>query len=134
MSGGRPFFDTNILVYATIGNDPRSQAAQAILGGGGTISVQILNEFVHVARRKLGKSWAEIEKAVVLFSHLLEPPSPLTLDIHRAAFDMARRHGLNFYDSLVIAAAAHAKCSVLYTEDMQDGRSLAGVTIRNPFV
>ena len=54
------FFDTNILIYATIQADYRQGIARRLLSGGGSISVQVLNEFANAAHRKLQKSWAEI--------------------------------------------------------------------------
>ena len=50
----KAFFDTNVLIHAFVQNDQRTAEAEALLAGGGTISVQILNEFVAVAVRKLG--------------------------------------------------------------------------------
>jgi predicted nucleic acid-binding protein len=47
----KAFFDTNILVY-TATSDARKPQAVDCLGRGGVVSVQVLNEFVHVARRK----------------------------------------------------------------------------------
>jgi predicted nucleic acid-binding protein len=48
--------------------------------------------------------------------------------------ELARHHALSFYDALVVAAAADARCRVLLTEDLQHGRTLGGVTIQNPFL
>jgi predicted nucleic acid-binding protein len=31
------------------------------------------------------------------------------------------------------AASLDAGCSILYSEDMQDGQNIGGMTIRNPF-
>ena len=50
---GRVFFDTNILIYAVAQDDSRAARAEELLAAGGVIGVQILNEFVSVARRKL---------------------------------------------------------------------------------
>jgi predicted nucleic acid-binding protein len=49
----KPFLDTNVIVYAFSSNDLRSKRAEALLEGGGVVSVQVLNEFVnvHVASR-----------------------------------------------------------------------------------
>jgi predicted nucleic acid-binding protein len=47
------FLDTNVLVYAALQPDSRSETARALLARRGTISVQVLNEFVNVAHRKL---------------------------------------------------------------------------------
>jgi len=59
---------------------------------------------------------------------------PLTADTHAAALALARDHGFAFYDALIVAAAVEAGCDVLYSEDMQHGRVIGGLTIRNPFV
>ena len=58
----KAFFDTNILVY-TATTDARKQRAVDCLGRGGVVSVQVLNEFVHVARRKLHHDWPQVELA-----------------------------------------------------------------------
>ena len=39
-----------------------------------------------------------------------------------------------FYDSLLLAAALEASCTVFYSEDMHDGQTIGGMTIQNPFV
>jgi predicted nucleic acid-binding protein len=35
---------------------------------------------------------------------------------------------------LILAAALEAGCTVLYSEDMQDGQKIDSLTIRNPFL
>jgi len=129
----RPFLDTNILVYAFTTNDPRSARAEALVAEGGVVSVQVLNEFVNVSRGKLQRPRQEIEDALGALETLLDAPLPLTPEIHKAGMSLARDHKLAFYDALIVAAAVHAGCSVLYSEDLQDGRAMEGVTIRNPF-
>src|SRR5215208_4222168 len=37
------------------------------------------------------------------------------------------------YDSLVIAAAIDAGCTRLYSENLQDGQRIEGLTVENPF-
>ena len=53
---------------------------------------------------------------------------------HAAAVSLARDHGFAFYDALIVAAALERGCDTLFSEDMQHGRSVAGLTIVNPFV
>jgi len=129
----KPFLDTNILIYAFASNDARAAPAEELLSAGGVVSIQVLNEFVNVSRRKLGRTWLQIEEALGVLKALLDPPVVLTAALHEAAIAMARDHGFSFYDSLIIAAAVQAKCAVLYSEDMQDGRVIGALTIRNPF-
>ena len=57
------FLDSNVLVYAFT-TDERAAATQALLQDRPVISVQCLNEFANVARRKLGMGWEEIRDAV----------------------------------------------------------------------
>jgi predicted nucleic acid-binding protein len=129
----RPFLDTNVLIYAFVADDRRSARAEALVAAGGLISVQVLNEFVNVSRRKLAREWLDIERQLEVLRALLDPPVPLTIGLHEAALAHARDHGLAFYDALVVAAAGHCGCSILYTEDMQHGRTFGRLTIRNPF-
>jgi predicted nucleic acid-binding protein len=127
------FFDTNILVYAA-SSDAKRQLATECLGRRGLASVQVLNEFVHVARRKFGHDWPQIELALGLFRDSLDDVVPVTLNTHAGAMALAREHGLSFYDALIVAAALEASCDTLYTEDMQHGRKFGGLTIVNPFI
>lgn len=126
------FFDTNILVY-TVTSDPRKVRATQILRQGGVISAQVLNEFTNVARSKLGHDWADIEYAVAQFHATFDAVLPLTVTTHGAALCLARDHRLAFYDALIVASALGGGCDTLFSEDMQHGRVIDGLTILNPF-
>ena len=130
----RPFLDTNVLVYAALSDDHRRPTAEQLLAAGATISVQVLNEFVNVARGKLGWSWPDIETMLSLVGSRSRRVLDLSVATHEAAVALARDHGLSFYDALIVAAALEAGCDILYTEDMQHGRKFGGLTIVNPFV
>jgi predicted nucleic acid-binding protein len=127
------FFDTNILVYAQQAG-AKADRARALLAGGGRLSVQVLNEFTAVSRRKQGKEWHEIGEAISDLLALVEPPLALTLDLHAAARALAEEHRLSFYDALIVVSAIEADCNVLYSEDMQHGRTIGGLAIVNPFL
>jgi predicted nucleic acid-binding protein len=127
------FFDTNILVYAFLDLAKREQALN-LVASGGVISAQVLNEFTNVARRKRQRQWSDIESAIAVIRFQFPDIVPLTADTHAAALDLARDHGFAFYDALIVAAAIEAGCDILYSEDMQHGRAIGGLTIRNPFV
>jgi predicted nucleic acid-binding protein len=130
----RAFLDTNVLIYALAENDPRSAKAEELLAAGGMLSVQVLNEFTSVARKKLSLSWAEVGEAIDAFLVLCSSPLPITLELHKAAREIAEKRGYDVYDALIIAAALVAECSTLYSEDFQDGQRINGyLTIRNPF-
>jgi predicted nucleic acid-binding protein len=130
---GKPFLDTNVIVYAFHKDDSRSEVAATLLASGGTLSVQVLNEFVNVARRKLGKGWKDISKALQVLRVFCPEPLPITIETHEAALRIAEQYGYRIYDSLVLAAALESSCGVLYSEDLQDGQKIEGLTIINPF-
>jgi predicted nucleic acid-binding protein len=130
----KTFLDTNILIYAFATGDPRKPTAERLLSKGGTISVQVLNEFANVSHRKLGLGWDEIAKRIDTVKALVDPPAALTQAIHDAARDIARTRKIAFYDALVIASALAANCRVLLTEDFQTGAKFGTLEVRNPLV
>lgn len=129
----KPFFDTNIVLYAFRQGDRRGKVAETLLAAGGALSVQVLNEFVAVARRKLDKSWAEVRQALDILRVFCPSPVPLTVETHERAMHIAERYGYSIFDSLIIAAALDAGAGILYSEDLRDGQAIGGLTIRNPF-
>ena len=103
-----------------------------MIGDGGMISVQVLNEITNVARRKMGMSWTETHTFLSLVRSLL-PVQPLTIDVHETGLALAERYGLSIYDAMIAASALHADCDTLWSEDMQDGMVLDDrIRIVNP--
>ncbi len=127
------FFDTNILVYAQQA-DEKGDRARQLFASGGKLSVQVLNEFTAVSRRKQRRDWREIDEAVADVLTTVDPPLAITLDLHISARVLAEDHLLSFYDALIVASAIEAGCDTLYSEDMQHGRTIGSVAIVNPFV
>ena len=127
------FFDTNILVYAQQTGE-KADRARVLLIGGGKLSVQVLNEFTSVSRRKQRRDWHEIADAISDALVLVDPPLALTFDLHTAARALSEDHQLSFYDALIIASAVEAGCDILYSEDLQHGRAIGGLAIVNPFL
>ena len=127
------FFDTNVLLYVASGDRAKAERAEKLIGDGGIISVQVLNEVSNVARRKMGLSWAETRAFLSMLRALL-PVRPLTIEIHETGLALAERYGLSVFDAMIAAAALDADCDTLWSEDMQDGMVLAGrLRIANPF-
>jgi predicted nucleic acid-binding protein len=129
----RPFFDTNILVHAFSDDDRRQRIALELLLAGGVIGVQTLNELINVFTGKLRMPWSEALERTTTVRQLCEPPIPITLGTHLTGSHIARHFGYQFYDSLMLAAALEASCTVFYSEDLQNGQSIETLTIRNPF-
>lgn len=128
----KPFFDTNVLLYLLSADAAKADRAEELLGGGGVVSVQVLNEFAAVARRKAKMEWPDIQStlnAVRSACRVL----PVTLELHDEGISIAERYGFTIYDSLIVAAAINGDCKTLYSEDLQDRQTIGQVTISNPF-
>jgi predicted nucleic acid-binding protein len=133
MSVPDEFLDTNILIYAFT-NDPRAAIAEKLLAKGCVISIQGLNEFANVARRKLGMSWGETNEALEAIKTLAKAILPVDLDTHSDALALAERYALSFFDALMLAAALRGGCATFWSEDMQHGMVIEErLEIVNPF-
>lgn len=127
------FLDTNVIVYA-FSDDPRRVRAAELLGDRPIVSVQNLNEFASVARRKLKIPWDEVSDALALIESSCARILPLTLELHHLGVEAASRFGLGIYDAMIVAAALETGCDRLYSEDMHHGLVIDGrVSIENPF-
>ena len=136
---GKAFFDTNVLVYAFVvrassKSDPRTELAERTLSLGGVVGVQVLNEFTDVATRKFKMGWDLVEQYLSVIDALCGRAVPLTVETQAAAIDISKQYGYRIYDSLILAAAAQAGCTTVYSEDMQHGQTIGKLTIVNPFL
>lgn len=127
------FFDTNVLVYIASGDPAKADRAEAIIGEGGVISVQVLNELANVARRKMRMSWPDIHAFLFTLRGLLTV-QPITAETHETGLELAERYNLSVYDAMIAASALHADCDTLWSEDMQTGMALGqSLRVVNPF-
>lgn len=133
----RVFFDTNILVYAedASASAKRDRSRQllltAVAANNGVVSTQVLMEFYNVAVRRL-KMQPELALQRTRFYsqlHVVVPDVPLVL----AALELSQLGFVSHWDALVVCAANAAECQLLYTEGLQDGRSIGGVRVVHPF-
>ncbi|SRR6266478_1167713 len=136
----RFFLDTNIFVYALPANPSgkKDRAAElvdrAIGSGKGVISYQVVQEFFSVAFRRFTPRMTSAEAEQYLaatFQPLLAVHSSYSLYVE--ALTLSRRYSLSWYDSLIVASASESQCSILFSEDLQDGQSFGGLKVRNPF-
>ncbi len=131
---GKVFFDTNVLIYGMGTKDPRARRAEQLLSEGGVVSVQVLNEFIDVARRKVRMSWDDVKQALRVIQFFCPNPVPITVGTHEHALIIAERHDIRIYDALILTSALATNCTTLYTEDLQDGQVIdCRLTVRNPF-
>ena len=134
----RFFLDTNIFVYTFDSREPKKRArAQDLVSDAltrGVISHQVVQEFLNVATQKFANPLSESD-ALVYLDRVLGPLCEVlpTLELYRHTIGLAARWKYSFYDSLIIAAALQSECTLLYTEDLQHGQEVEGVTLTNPF-
>jgi len=130
------FLDTNILVYTVDTHDPvRCDRAREVLqsvhdSGQGVISTQVIQEFYVAITRKLLVEPLVAKKLV----DALPPLEVVAVDVGmvREAIDASILNQISFWDALIVVAARKAKCSELWTEDLNPGQSILSVTVRNP--
>ena len=130
----RPFVDTNVLLYLISADAAKAERAEQVLAGRIVISVQVLNEFANVARRKHSLDWAELQQVLAGISSFCEVLD-LTLATHQRGLALARRYQLSIYDAMIAAAALEAGCDSLLSEDFQTGQRIDGqLLVVNPFL
>ncbi len=137
---GRFFLDTNIFVYTF---DAKSSAKakratqlirRAADTGDGLVSYQVVQEFFNVAFRRFQHpmNLAEAEQYLItVFRPLLAVHSSPALYVE--AMRIAGKYRWSWYDCLIVAAALQSRCSVLYSEDLQNGQEIENLRIDNPF-
>ncbi len=135
----RRFLDTNVLVYAYDREDPAKQAvAQRVLEEGIveerlTISVQVLGEFFNVVTRRIKPRMSPDEATGAVMALCALPVIDIDLSMVKVAIDTHRRHGISYWDSLIVAAAERAGCQQILSEDLNEGQAYLGATVVNPF-
>ena len=131
------FLDTNVFVYFVDSRNPEKQAiartvlTNAIGNRQYAISTQVLNEFANVALKKLGVSEEEVRQYVEAFQHIRIVCQQDGWTIR--ALEIRKQYGLQFYDSLLLAAAESTGCDEILTEDLNDGQVYCGIKAVNPF-
>ncbi|MBV9158939.1 MAG: PIN domain-containing protein [Acidobacteriaceae bacterium] len=129
--------DTNVLAYAegTNGTTMRDNALdliQRLPAGDVVLPVQTLGELFNVLVRKAKRRPARAQTAVLSWRDAY-PIADTSAAVMVNATDLATRHNLTIWDSVVLAAAAEADCRLLLSEDLQEGFTWRGVTVANPF-
>jgi predicted nucleic acid-binding protein len=134
-------FDSNILIYiAGLSRTEDDLGKQALLGEmiaklslatDIVAPAQALGEVYHVCQRK-GWSREKAREFVLILNQSFKVVGSRP-DSFLEAVDLATDHQLQFWDALILNIAADAGCSLLLSEDMQDGFAWRGVTVANPF-
>lgn len=135
------FLDTNILVYSfdnhakakrNVALDLVESALETHLG---IISYQVVQEFLNVATRKFAKPLTSHDAQAYL-QKVLGPLCEVypSIELYHEALTLSKQMGYSFYDCLILASAVSSGCDKIYTEDMQHGQRIAGLSIINPFL
>ena len=138
MSGD--FIDSNVFVYLFDETDlGKQQAAQSLIyavlrKGSAQISFQVVQETLNVITRKLPVPLT-CEHAQQFFDQTLLPLWEINANgtLYKRGLEIQKRYQFSFYDSLIIAAALQARCNTWFSEDMQHGQQIDGLTLKNPF-
>lgn len=134
---GRSFLDTNVLIYSVDRADPAKQEraleiiAQHAKAKTGVISTQVLQEFFSAATEKLGIPPLQARQQLRDFR--IFDIVQVTPEIIEEGVDCSILNEISFWDGLIVASAAAAKCVEVLSEDMSDGQNIQGVTVLNPF-
>jgi predicted nucleic acid-binding protein len=138
-ASGRTFVDTNVLLYAHDASETDKQPiARALLeelwaDRSGVLSTQVLQEFYVVATRKFTPPMrrSEARELVALYATWSVVQVDVGLIVDAATLE--ERAQLSFWDALIVEAARRAGATRLVSEDLQDGRRIAGLVIEDPF-
>jgi len=138
-SAGREFVDANVLVYAFDTSAKSKQVAAKELierlweSGTGCLSVQVLQEFFVTVTRQVARPLPVDEAADRVREFSVWKVFAPSADDVLAAIAIQQQSSLSFWDAMIVRAAAESQCDVLWTEDLNDGQTIRGVRIRNPF-
>lgn len=113
------FFDTYILVYMQDTSDLAKQRVAREL-------------FYNISTGKLRQDKKATKTIIRNFSANLEVVQ-VSCEIIDFAIDLNMNTQFSIWDSLILASAINAECSLLYTEDLNSGQIVDGVKIVNPF-
>lgn len=129
------FLDSNILIYSYSNSEINKQqiARKLVTESNSFISTQVLQELCNTVTRKFKFSYIQASNAIkeCCSNNNLHVNTEKTITL---ACEVADRYRFSFYDSLIIAAALESGCSVLYSEDLQDGQVINDqLRVENPF-
>jgi len=134
MNGDKTFIDSNVILYLFSNDLKRKSYVQTLFTNEYFISTQVVNENVNVCLRRLKLPQQDA------FNHgrnLLN--NFQLLFIHRTTIEnsylLCLKYNFSFWDSLIVATALENDCTILLSEDMQDGLIVERkLTIKNPFI
>jgi len=131
----KAFVDTNVLIYSYSETEPdKKDMSLSILERKNiVINTQVINEFIWVMHRKYAVNIEQLKVLADRFWQKFEVALIKEGSISKA-LSIVKNHNYAYWDSLILAAALENNCSILYSEDMQDGQVIEErIRIINPF-
>ena len=130
--------DTNILVYAVdTTHQPRhDRASDLIVQAAQTDSVltqQVIGEFLNVSRKFTAKLHPFLRETAERYTRTFPVAQTLPAFL-LPAFDRAARFKLQYWDALIVTVCIANGVTHLFSEDLQDGQKIEGLTVINPFL
>jgi predicted nucleic acid-binding protein len=132
------FLDTDILLYSISRNPAeftkRDRAIELLGDDSAALSVQVLQEFYLQSTRVSRPDPIPHELAAGLIEAWTRfRIQDMTLSVLNHALRIRKAFGISFWDCAIIAAAIATGCDRIYTEDLNHGQVVEGLTITNPF-
>ena len=134
------FVDTNLWIYLFLksknpADKEKRDKVKEVLGIGDNIviSTQVINEISNVFTKKYNTKPATIRKFLTKLFDIAEIYL-LTDENTLQALELIEKYSLSFYDALIVSSALDSNCTVLLTEDLQNGLVINDrLRIVNPF-
>ena len=137
MSAERFTLDTNILVYAVDVREGRKRELathiiEAAVGLDCPLALQVVGEFYAAATAKLK---LDARDAAARVARLIAGFDTFGYSVHavRAALEEAPKGRFSYWDGVLLASAAEASCTTIFSEDMADGARFGSIAVANPF-
>ena len=137
---GKTFLDSNILIYAYDNGDDvlKQNRAQKILNEGIAsddivLSAQVLSEFYTTVTKRFENPLSSVEALNVI--ELVNVLQIISIDVSlvKRAIETQERYQINYWDGLIITAAERARCSTIFSEDLNAGQLYHDIEVENPF-
>jgi predicted nucleic acid-binding protein len=134
---GKTSLDTNVLVYLFDSDSPAKKARAAeILGtegpqGDAVLSTQVLEEFYVSVTRKLRRPLEDAEALEATEHFASFPIVSIDAPMVVRAIVLSQAARVSLWDALIVRSAVESGCQRLFSDDLQDGWSVDGVTVES---
>ncbi len=120
MTSINSFVDSNIILYLFDKESFKKEQAEKIIADSPYINSQVLVEVGNVCKRKFGYLKHDV---LGIWKNLMLDCSFVSIDGNTMnhAVELIIRYDFQLFDSIIVASALESNCSILFSEDMQEG-------------